>query len=149
MDRVAPAGPVYQAGTLSGNPISIVAGIATLRALRGSDAYDRLERTGAGIESVLAASAQAAGVPVRIQRVGSMLTVFFTESSEPIRDLAMVQATRADLFAVWHRALREHGVSWPPSAFEAAFFSLAHDGAAMDRIARAAGPAFHAVAAAG
>jgi len=148
MDRVAPAGPVYQAGTLSGNPISMAAGIATLRALRGGDAYDRLERAGAGIESVLAASAKAADVPVRIQRVGSMMTVFFGDPDTPVRDLDGVKATRTDLFAVWHRALREHGVSWPPSAFEAAFLSVAHDCGALDRIARAAAPAFHAVAAA-
>ena len=148
MDQVAPAGPVYQAGTLAGNPISMAAGIATLRALRGSDAYDRLERAGAGIEAVLASSARAAGVPVRIQRVGSMMTVFFTDSTEPIRNLDHVKATRTDLFATWHATLLAHGVSWPPSAFEAAFISVSHDSDAIDRIARAAGPAFQAVAAA-
>jgi glutamate-1-semialdehyde 2,1-aminomutase len=146
MDQVAPAGPVYQAGTLSGNPISMAAGIATLRALRGSDAYDRLESSGAAIESVLRSSAAAAGVPVRIQRVGSMMTVFFTDGDAPIANLDMVKATRTDLFGVWHAALLQHGVSWPPSAFEAAFISVSHDAAVIDRIARAAVPAFQAVA---
>ncbi len=147
MDRVAPAGPVYQAGTLSGNPISMAAGITTLRALRGSDAYERLERAGAALEASLAAAAARHGVPVRVQRVGAMLTVFFAEPGRPLRCLADVQASRTDLFPVWHRALLEHGVSWPPSAYEAAFLSVAHDADALAHVAAAADAAFAAVAA--
>lgn len=151
MDQVSPAGPVYQAGTLSGNPISMSAGIATLRIL-GQDkasAYDRLERTGRALEEVLAVAARSAGVDIRVQRVGSMLTAFFADPHTPITCLEEVQATRKDLFPVWHRTMLEHGVNWPPSAFEAAFFSLSHGRAELERVAEAAGAAFRAVAAQG
>ena len=153
MDQVAPAGPVYQAGTLSGNPISMVAGIATLRRMRAPDAYARLEQRAAAIEEALSSAARAAGVPIRIQRVGAMMTVFFTESdaasSEPICNLEQVTATRLDRFGTWHTALREHGVSWPPSGYEAAFLTLSHDGEVVTRLATAARAAFEAVAASG
>ena len=148
MDPVAPAGPVYQAGTPGGTPSSVGAGRASLRARGGPEPYATLERTGAAIEERLLEAARAAGVPVRVQRVGSMLTVFFAAADGPVRDLAAVQATRTDLFPAFHRGLREGGVSWPPSNFEAAFFTLAHDAVALERLARAADGAFRAVAAA-
>lgn len=149
MDRIAPAGDVYQAGTLSGNPISMAGGLATLRVLREAETYPELERIGAAVEESLAIAAHAAGVPVRIQRVGAMLTVFFTDSDAPIERLEQVQATRIDRFSVWHRELLAQGVHWPPSAYEAAFLTLAHGREARERLAVAAGAAFRAVAAAG
>ena len=119
-----------------------------MRVMRQPDAYAKLESNAAAIEDVLTSAAAAAGVPIRIQRVGAMMTVFFTDRDEPIRNLDQVTATRLDLFGAWHTALREHGVSWPPSGYEASFMTLAHDAAIADRIAAAAGPAFQAVAAA-
>lgn len=147
MDRVAPAGDVYQAGTLSGNPISIAGGLATLRILREAGTYDRLETIGAEVERGLRAAAADAGVPVRIQRVGAMLTVFFSDPDRPIRRLADVQATRIDDFNRWHGALLRHGVHWGPSAYEAAFVTLAHDEEAREHLFRAARRAFEEVAA--
>lgn len=149
LDQIAPAGPVYQAGTLSGAPVGMAAGIATLDVLEDPESYARLERTGAAIERALAEAAAAAGVPVRIQRVGSMLTVFFADPATPLRSLEDVKGTRTDRFPLWHRTLREHRVSWPPSNYEAAFFTLAHGDAEVEHLARAARAAFRAVASAG
>lgn len=146
MDNVAPAGPVYQAGTLSGAPIGMAAGLAAMRVLRDPASYERLERSGARVQAILEESARAAGVPVRVQRVGSMFTCFFSDPSKPLRNLGDIQATRTDLFPRWHRALLEHGVSWPPSNFEAAFLTLAHGDAEFERFERAARAAFAAVA---
>jgi len=147
MDQVAPEGPVYQAGTLSGNPISMAAGIATMRILREPDTYVRLEKTGRAIEEVLLSAANTAGVPIRVQRVGAMMTVFFTDPDSPVRNLEDVQATRTERFATWHLAMLMNGVNWPPSAYEAAFINLAHGPAELEILARAAGAAFAAVAA--
>lgn len=146
MDAVSPAGPVYQAGTLSGAPVGMAAGIATLDILRDPATYARLETTGAAAQSVLEDAARAAGVPVRVQRVGSMLTVFFADPSKPLRNLADIQATRTDLFPAWHRALLANGVSWPPSNYEAAFLTLSHGDAELGVLAMAARAAFAAVA---
>jgi glutamate-1-semialdehyde 2,1-aminomutase len=148
MENISPEGPVYQAGTLSGAPIGMAAGLAALRILREPGTYERLEATGARVQTIVETSAAAAGVAVRVQRVGSMFTVFFADPSTPLRNLDDVKATRVDRFAVWHRALREHGVSWPPSNFEAAFVTLAHGDAEMERFERACRAAFAAVAAA-
>ncbi len=147
MERVAPLGPVYQAGTLSGNPVAVAAGQATLDALRpgeGRDPYAELEEKGAWLEARMRQAADEEGVAVRIQRVGSMLTVFFTEG--PVRRFE--EAARADgaAFAAFHGALLEAGVYWPPSPFEAAFLSLAHDEEALGRTARALPAAFRAAA---
>ncbi len=146
MDEVAPAGPVYQAGTLSGAAIGMAAGLAALRILREPGVYERLESTAARVQRILEDAAKSAGVPVRVQRVGSMFTVFFADPAKPIRDLDDVKATRTDLFAKWHAALLADGVSWPPSNYEAAFLTLAHGDAELDRLAAAARKAFAAVA---
>jgi glutamate-1-semialdehyde 2,1-aminomutase len=148
MDNVAPEGPVYQAGTLSGAPIGMAAGLAALRILRQPGTYERLEATGARVQAVLEEAARAAGVPVRVQRVGAMFTVFFSDPDKPLRDLDDVKATRTGLFPRWHAALLAHGVSWPPSNYEAAFVTLAHGDAEMERLERAARAAFAAVASA-
>lgn len=144
MEKIAPAGPVYQAGTLSGNPLATAAGLTTLRLLREEGVYDRLEKASAELEAIFVEGAAKAGVPCTVQRVGSMLTPFFVEG--PVRSWA--DADRADRarFGRFHRALLEHGVYWPPSQFEAGFVSLAHDAEALEKTRRAARPAFEAAA---
>lgn len=149
LDNVAPAGPVYQAGTLSGAPVGMAGGIATLDILKDPATYERLERTGARVQSILETTARAAGVPIRVQRVGSMLTVFFTDPSNALRSLEDVQKTATSRFPVFHRTLLANGVSWPPSNYEAAFLTLAHGDAEMEHFEKAARAAFAAVAAAG
>jgi glutamate-1-semialdehyde 2,1-aminomutase len=128
MEQVAPAGPVYQAGTLSGNPLAVAAGIATLGAL-DADSYRQLEAAGQRAASAFKNSAKAAGVPVTVNRVGSMFTAFF--SDQPVVDYQ--SAKRADLsqFAGSFRRLLGKGVSMAPSQFEAAFVSTAHDDEAL------------------
>jgi glutamate-1-semialdehyde 2,1-aminomutase len=120
MRELAPEGPCYQAGTLSGNPLATTAGLATLRALTRPGVYERLEEGGAALEDAIRES----GAPVTVNRVGSMLTPFFTE--EPVVDYA--SATRCDTGAYGRlaRGLLDHGVYPPPSQFEAWFVSLAH-----------------------
>jgi glutamate-1-semialdehyde 2,1-aminomutase len=144
MSKVAPLGPVYQAGTLSGNPLAVAAGLATLALLRQPGVYDRLEATGAAVEAIFREAASARRVPCTIQRVGSMFTVFFTEG--PVRSWDDAKIADRDRFAQFHRALLENGVYFPPSQFEAAFVSLAHDDAALRVTRRAADAAFGAVA---
>ena len=146
MDQVAPAGPVYQAGTLSGAPVGMAAGIATLDALQDPECYERLERTGAAVQAILEDTARAAGVAIRVQRVGAMFTVFFSDPKTPLRSLADVQATRTDLFPVFHRTLLSYGISWPPSNYEAAFLTLVHGVTELAVLERAARAAFAAVA---
>ena len=135
MSYVAPLGPAYQAGTLSGNPLAMAAGLATLAHLDPA-AYARLEQLGARLEARLAAAAARAGVPALVQRVGSLLTLFF--SPVPIaneRDTAHADRER---FARFHRGMRERGVLLPPSQLECAFLSLAHDENDIDAIGEAA-----------
>jgi glutamate-1-semialdehyde 2,1-aminomutase len=145
MDNVAPAGPVYQAGTLSGAAIGMAAGLAAMRVLRQKGTYERLEASGARVQEILENAAKSAGVPVRVQRVGSMFTVFFADPAKPLRNLDDIKATRTELFPKWHSTLLAHGVSWPPSNYEAAFLTLAHGDAEFERLERAAQAAFAAV----
>jgi glutamate-1-semialdehyde 2,1-aminomutase len=128
MEQVAPAGPVYQAGTLSGNPLAVAAGLATLEALT-ADVYQRLEMVGSRLEDALGSSASSAGVDLTINRVGSMLTGFFTKS--PVRDYASAKTADTARFAAWFQRMKRIGVLWPPSQFESAFLSTAHDEEAM------------------
>jgi glutamate-1-semialdehyde 2,1-aminomutase len=143
MERVAPLGPVYQAGTLSGNPLAVAAGLATLGLLRAPGVYERLEELGARLEKILRAAARAAAVTVSVQRVGSMITLFFTD--KPVRCWQDATRCHTEKFAVWHRALLERGVYWPPSQYEAAFISLAHDSDALQATERAAFEAFRSL----
>jgi glutamate-1-semialdehyde 2,1-aminomutase len=143
MELVAPAGPVYQAGTLSGNPLAMAAGIATLEALGRSGVWDAIARTAEALERRLAAAAAAARVPVRINRVGTMLTVFF--SDRPVTDWATAKACDTTRFARFFRALLANGVFWVPSQFEAAFLSAAHGPAELDTTEAAARRAFAAL----
>jgi len=140
MERVAPLGGVYQAGTLSGNPLAVAAGLAALRALREGGAYARLEALGARLEAGLRAAAARSGVPLTLNRVGSMLTAFFCDG--PVRDYAGARRADTARYARFFRAMLARGVYLAPSQFEAAFVSLAHDDADLDLAARAAAEAF-------
>jgi glutamate-1-semialdehyde 2,1-aminomutase len=141
MDLVAPAGPVYQAGTLSGHALSMAAGIATLDAL-SEDAYEALEASGARLAAGLAAAADAADREVSIARVGSLLTVFF-RSAIP-RDAAEALTADRDAYARFFGAMLDDGVLLPPSPFEAWFLSLAHGDAEIQATLEAAARAFAA-----
>jgi glutamate-1-semialdehyde 2,1-aminomutase len=125
MEMVAPVGPVYQAGTLSGNPLAMAAGIATLAELdRDSGIYDRLEFNSELLCNGVAEAAKAAAIPLTINRVGSMFTFFFTDKN--VWDWPSAERSDTKKFAKFHRAMLEIGVYLPPSQFEAAFLSAAH-----------------------
>ncbi len=130
MDRVAPLGPVYQAGTLSGNPLAVSAGLAALRLLKQPETYEKLEALSAKVADGLLEAARATGVPAQLNRVGSMLTLFFTDL--PVCDYATAKRSNTARFARFHRAVLERGVYWPPSQFECAFVSLAHTDADIE-----------------
>jgi glutamate-1-semialdehyde 2,1-aminomutase len=131
MDRLAPLGPVYQAGTLSGNPLAMAAGIASLRLLDELDPYGRLDALGRRMSAAVLGAARAKGIPVQAPQAGSLFSVFFTES--PVRDYASALSGDAGLFAKFFHACLAGGVYLPPSAYETAFLSTAHEGAAVDR----------------
>ena len=135
MRLVAPSGPVYQAGTLSGNPLAMTAGCATLDVLAAGDAYAVLDRLGARLADGLRAAAEAAGVPCAVNRAGSMLTPFLGVTS--VGDYAGALGADRDLFARVHAAWLAAGVLWPPSQFEAGFLSTAHTADDVDRIVEA------------
>ena len=136
MERLAPLGPVYQAGTLSGNPLAMAAGLATLELLRRPGTYERLEALSARLAAGLLDAAQAAGVPACLNRVGSMLTLFFTAG--PVTDYASARQSDTNQFGAFFRGMRARGVSLPPSQFEAMFVSLAMDERDIDEICQAA-----------
>jgi glutamate-1-semialdehyde 2,1-aminomutase len=130
MDRLAPNGDVYQAGTLSGNPLATAAGLAVLRRLRDADVYDELERRGARLEAGLAAHG-------RVQRIGAMATLFMTDA--PVRNFEDAQRCDTDRYAALFRHLLARGIFVAPSQFEAMFLSLAHDHEEIDRTIEAVG----------
>ncbi|MBB6173908.1 glutamate-1-semialdehyde 2,1-aminomutase [Nocardiopsis mwathae] len=146
MDQLAPSGPVYQAGTLSGNPLATAAGLATLRNAT-PDVYAHIDRVSAQVAEAAGKELSAAGVPHRIQRGGNLFTVFFTEDEVTDFDGARAQNTQA--FAAFFHAMLDQGVYLPPAAFEAWFFSAAHDDAAVDRVVSALPRAARAAAEAG
>jgi glutamate-1-semialdehyde 2,1-aminomutase len=139
MDRIAPAGPVYQAGTLSGNPLAMAAGLATLRQL-GKAQYERLEQLGKRLEAGLVEAARSAGAVVQVNRAGSMITVFF--SSEPVFDAASARKSDTKKFARYFKSMLENGIYLPPSQFEAAFLSVSHTDEDVDATIEAARKAF-------
>jgi glutamate-1-semialdehyde 2,1-aminomutase len=140
MDMVAPVGPVYQAGTLSGNPLAMAAGIETLRILGHGRLYDRLEQIGAGLETGLREVASRCEVGVQIQRVGSMLTAFFTDCE--VTDYLAVRASDTGTYARFFHDMLGRGVYLAPSQFEAAFVSLAHSDDDISFTVEAAAEAF-------
>jgi glutamate-1-semialdehyde 2,1-aminomutase len=139
MERIAPAGDVYQAGTLSGNPLATAAGLATL-ALLDEAAYSRLDATTARLAAGLREAAAERGVPVQVSHTTGLLTVFFSE--EPVRDYDDARACDTNSYAAFCRAMLDRGVYLPPSQFEAWFPSLAHTDAHVDRTLEAAAEAF-------
>jgi glutamate-1-semialdehyde 2,1-aminomutase len=139
MERIAPAGDVYQAGTLSGNPLAVAAGLAALRLL-DETAYARLAATTEALATGLRDAAASAPVPVTVATAPGLLTVFF--SAEPVTDLAGAQACDLEAYGAWCRALLARGVYPPPSQFEAWFPSLAHGPEHVERTVEAAAAAF-------
>ncbi len=156
MQLIAPLGPVYQAGTLSGNPLAMAAGIATLDAISDmSNAYAQLESRGAQLELGLCEAARAAKIPVMINRVGSLLTAFFTQSptlapypfgSAGVTNYESAKTSDTKRYARFFQGMLERGIYLAPSQFEAAFISLAHTEEDIARTVDAAGKIFQAIA---
>ncbi len=136
MQKLAPLGSVYQAGTLSGNPLAMTAGKKAMELLARPRTYERLEQLGARLGDGLAAAARDAKVPAVVNRVGSMLTLFFAKG--PITDYASAKTSDAARFATFFRGMRDRGVFLPPSQFEAMFVSLAHTDDEIDQVIAAA-----------
>lgn len=131
MQKLAPAGPVYQAGTLSGNPLAVTAGLTTLRLLRDEAIYARIERAAATLEGGIKAAAQETGMPVTINRAGSMFTVFFTDKE--VTDWESAKESDTARFALFFQSLLRQGVYFPPSQFEAGFLGACHTPEVIER----------------
>jgi glutamate-1-semialdehyde 2,1-aminomutase len=144
MGQLAPDGPVYQAGTLSGNPVAVAAGLAQLTHCT-DDVYGHLDTTSSAIQELAAAALTAAGVPHRINTAGNLFSVFFTD--DEVVDFASAKRQSADRYAAFFHAMLDHGVYLPPSGFEAWFVGASHDDTAVSRIAAALPAAARAAAA--
>ncbi|MCH6257254.1 glutamate-1-semialdehyde 2,1-aminomutase [Puniceicoccaceae bacterium K14] len=131
MDCLAPLGPVYQAGTLSGNPLAMAAGIASLKLLLETDAYTRLEKMGQQVQDALVSTAKAAGIPLQVPQVASMFCPYFSE--KPVESLDDAVSTNTDRFNKFFHTCLENGVYLPPSKYEANFISTAHEQGAIDQ----------------
>ena len=136
MDTLAPVGPVYQAGTLSGNPIATAAANATLDILAKGNCYQRLESSAALLEAGLAKAAKQADIPVTINRVGSIMSCFFTD--RPVRNFADVRSTNIKQFKRFFAEMLKQGIYLAPSAYEAMFVSLAHSQQDIEKTIEAA-----------
>lgn len=147
MAQLAPSGPVYQAGTLSGNPVATAAGLATLKLLDEPGFYEKLEETGARLEAGLTRAALRAGVSVKVQRVGAMWTVFFASSA--VTDWPSASRSNTKAFGLWHQAMLSRGVYLPPSQFEAAFHGTRHSEGLIEETLKAAAEAFEVCGAQG
>ncbi|GHE43336.1 glutamate-1-semialdehyde 2,1-aminomutase [Streptosporangium violaceochromogenes] len=134
MAHLAPEGPVYQAGTLSGNPLACAAGLATLRAC-DDEVYDRVDAAALVVGRAASDALAAAGVPHRLQRAGNLFSVFFTD--EPVTGFAAARRQNTDAYRAFFHAMLDRGVYLPPSAYEAWFLSAAHDDEALSRVAEA------------
>ncbi len=137
MNLVAPSGPVYQAGTLSGNPLAVAAGLKTLEVLRRPGTYERLEQSGQRLASGIFEQAKQAGVPLTVNRMGSMLTAFF--NTGPVTDYASAKKSDIRLFGRFFRGLLNRGIYFPPSQFETIFLSTVHTEEDIERAIRSAG----------
>jgi glutamate-1-semialdehyde 2,1-aminomutase len=135
MDRLAPGGPVYQAGTLSGNPLAVAAGLATLRECTG-EVYGRVDAAAAAVASLAGAALTAAGVPHRVQVAGNLFSVFFGTVA-PVTDYDGARAASGAAYAAFFHAMLDGGVYLPPSQYEVWFLSAAHDDAALERVGAA------------
>jgi glutamate-1-semialdehyde 2,1-aminomutase len=136
MDCLAPIGPVYQAGTLSGNPLAMAAGIAALEELASSDAYTKLEKLGAQLEEGMRAAAKSAGVPVQFNRCGSMFCGYFT--GDPVHNLEDAMKSDRERFKKYFHGMLERGIYLAPSQFEAGFISTAHTAEDIEKTVSAA-----------
>jgi glutamate-1-semialdehyde 2,1-aminomutase len=147
MEMISPAGPVYQAGTLSGNPLAMAGGIATLEILQEGGAYEALERRSAMLAEGLIDAAESAGVPIALNRVGSMLTPFFVkEQGQHVTNFTEATSGNTAAFAKFFHAMLDAGVFLPPSQYEAWFVSLAHTDKVIEKTIGAAEAAFAALA---
>ena len=144
MARLAPEGPVYQAGTLSGNPLAMTAGIETLKTLQGAGVYDSLERRSAKLVAGIAHTARESGVQTYATRVGSMFTTFFTDGAA-VRDYATAKRADPRKYAIFFQSMLDQGIYFAPSQFEAGFMSIAHTDEDVARTIEAAMNAFKAV----
>jgi len=140
MDHIAPVGPVYQAGTLSGNPLAVTAGITTLKVLKRPGTYETLEQRSRLLSEGMLQAAHQAGVPATGNRIGSMFTLFFTD--EPVVDWPTAKTSHTELFAAFFRSMLQNGVYLAPSQFEAGFLSTAHSESDIDTTLAAARKAF-------
>jgi glutamate-1-semialdehyde 2,1-aminomutase len=140
MKWVAPEGSVYQAGTLSGNPLAVAAGIAALKALKQAGSYRKLESMTAELVAGLQRAAEQAGVPVQINRIGSMFTVFFTSS--PVTNFQTAKTSDTTRYGKFFHSMLQQGVYFPPSQFETCFVSLAHTRSDIRSTVNAAREAF-------
>lgn len=136
MEKISPLGPIYQAGTLSGNPLAMTAGIETLKLLSRPGVYKTLEKMSADLEKGLRVAANEAGIPATINRVGSMFTTFFTDRK--VKDFASAKTSDTTRFGKFFRSMLANGVNLAPSQFEAAFLSLAHSKSDINRTVEAA-----------
>lgn len=143
MSMIAPEGPVYQAGTLSGNPIATACGLATLGMLKPKGFYDDLEKKSQALEDGIRREAEEASVTITINRAGSMMTVFFCEHE--VNDFDGAASSDTERFAAFWREMLKRNIYLPPSAFEAWFISAAHSNIEIDRTIHAAGEAFRAL----
>jgi glutamate-1-semialdehyde 2,1-aminomutase len=141
MDMLAPAGPVYQAGTLSGNPIATAAANTTLDILEKGDCYEKLETASAMLETGFDAAAKDVGIPITINRVGSIMSCFFTD--KPVKNFADVQSTDIKQFKRFFAEMIKQGIYLAPSAYEVMFISLAHTKQDIEKTVTAAQNAFH------
>lgn len=131
MQQLAPVGPVYQAGTLSGNPLAMAAGIAALKMLRELNPYERLEAMGQKLQTAMLETAREKGLPLQVPQVGSMFAFFFAE--EPVTNFPAVMASGAEKFKVLFRKALDQGVYLPPSPYETCFISTAHEDGDIDK----------------
>ena len=136
MDLLAPLGPVYQAGTLSGNPLAVAAANTTLEILKDASIYTTLEQRGAALEQGLSQSARKAGIPLVINRIGSIMSCFFTQKA--VRNFDDVINTDISRFKKYFAAMLEQGIYLAPSAYEAMFISLAHSQEDIEKTIKAA-----------
>jgi len=143
MSRMAPEGDVYQAGTLSGNPVAMAAGLATLNILKQGNIYEELEKKGRVLFSGIEEAANQAGVQVTVNRVGSLGSIFFHD--QPVTDFHSANATNADIFSVYFKSMLEQGVYLAPSPYEAVFLSTAHTEDIIKKTIKCAKTAFSAI----
>ncbi|MBN2419288.1 MAG: glutamate-1-semialdehyde 2,1-aminomutase, partial [Deltaproteobacteria bacterium] len=140
MSRMAPEGGIYQAGTLSGNPLAMAAGLATLELLKSKGVYEELEKKGALLFSGIEDAARTAGVEITVNRIGSMGSLFF--SADRVIDFASAKASTQDLFKSYYRSMLDQGIYLAPSPFEASFISLAHSTEMIEKTIDCAATAF-------